>query len=271
MDDKKAFSNALKTVKLLTSSLFARKQPYMIINGHTPGMFYYTNIDRDRITLYRPTMEDVLSKVTIKAADVTNVLNEAFPLLTNIVAEIDLMQFSTQLNKALKYNKNTAFPKLVIEKERENTISMVVDPDPSDKEDHIIAYAPIGRLLAEHDPEFYEDIIRNYEKFSDQVVNRKFRVNQVLGDDKVSLEIVEIEGKEANKKYEFALPVKDGVTMVSTKEYVNKRELDPLYNLVLRVNPMGRTSKATILYDDDWLDAMTIMPGSLWFMNDLLI
>ena len=70
-------------------------------------------------------------------------------------------------------------------------------------------------------------------------------------------------------KCEFGIPVKDGVAMVSTKEYVNKRDLDPVYDILLRVNPEARTSRSAILYSDDWIDSMTIMPGLLWFMTKM--
>ncbi len=242
----------------------------MIINGHTPGLFYFTNIDHERVLIYRPTMEDVLSKVTVKADDVMNAFYTAFPLLKEVVAQIYVASFSTGMNKWIQLNKSYEFPKLkLIEDERKILMSTYVKN--KDTGEYVQEDILVGTLLSDNDPEFYDEIIKNYEKFSDTIVRRTFKANEVAGDDKLSLEVVEVAGKEIDHKSqqgsEIALPIKDGVTMVSVKEYVNKRLQNPMFDLLLRMSPMYRTAKPTILYCDDWLDAMTILPGSLWFMS----
>lgn len=259
MDETKPmkFSEQFNIVKLVTSSIFARKQKFLILNGNKPDTFYYTNIPHERMALYRSAPDDVISKVTIKSPNVMAAFYDAFPKLASVIAEIDVQELSTNLNKAKK-EYGERFPPIDIGKLNENSLSMSVGG--VDK--------PIGRLLPEHGPVYYEEVLDNFNKFSDNVVKRQFRAAEQVGDDKLVLEIVDLELNKGDKS-EFGIPVKDGVTMVSTKEYVNKRNLDPLYDVVLRVNPESRTSRAAILYSDDWLDSMTIMPGLLWFMTKL--
>jgi hypothetical protein len=51
------------------------------------------------------------------------------------------------------------------------------------------------------------------------------------------------------------------------KEYINKRKLDASYSVGMLVNSMARTAKVMIDYADDWINASTMMPGSLWFLS----
>ena len=258
MDEaKQKFAEQFNIVKLVTSSIFARKQKFLILNGNKPDTFYYTNIPHERMALYRAAPDDVISKVTIKSPDVMTAFYDAFPTLRSVIAEVDVQDLSTNLNKAKK-EYGESFPPIDIGKLNENSLSMSVGG--VDK--------PIGRLLPEHGPVYYEEVLDNFNRFSDNVVKRQFRASEQVGEDKLILEIVDLELNKGDKS-EFGIPVKDGVTMVSTKEYVNKRNLDPLYDVVLRVNPESHTSRAAILYSDDWLDSMTIMPGLLWFMTKL--
>ena len=254
---KQKFAEQFNIVKLVTSSIFARKQKFLILNGNNPGTFYYTNIPHERMALYRATPDDVISKVTVKSPDVMNAFYDAFPTLKSAIAEVDVQDLSTNLNKAKK-EYGDSFPPIDIGKLNENSLSMNVGG--VDK--------PIGRLLPEHGPVYYEEVLDNFNRFSDNVVKRQFKAAEQIGDDKLVLEIVDLEMGDGSK-CEFGIPVKDGVAMVSTKEYVNKRDLDPVYDILLRVNPEARTSRSAILYSDDWIDSMTIMPGLLWFMTKM--
>lgn len=254
---KQKFAEQFNIVKLVTSSIFARKQKFLILNGNNPGTFYYTNIPHERMALYRATPDDVISKVTVKSPDVMNAFYDAFPTLKSVIAEVDVQDLSTNLNKAKK-EYGDSFPPIDIGKLNENSLSMNVGG--VDK--------PIGRLLPEHGPVYYEEVLDSFNRFSDNVVKRQFKAAEQIGDDKLVLEIVDLEMCDGSK-CEFGIPVKDGVAMVSTKEYVNKRNLDPVYDILLRVNPEARTSRSAILYSDDWLDSMTIMPGLLWFMTKM--
>jgi len=249
MSDFKTQSN---TVKLVTSALFARKQPFMIVNGGTPGMFYYTSITPNRVALYRPEIEDALSQVTIKNEGVLSDLYEAFPKLKEIVAVIDLVKFSAARNKLEKKTKDR-FPEMIV-LDGGNVVLRAEDID-----------MPIGSLISDLTVSYYKEIIDKYNSFSGNLVKKQFRATQISGDDKLTLEIVDIDCKDGHKG-ELGYPVKDGFSMVSAKEYVNKRDLDPLYTVGMLVNEAAKTARGILSYADDWLDASTIMPGILWFL-----
>ncbi len=249
------FKTKLKVVKFITSALFARKQPFMIINGNEQGVFYYTNVEVSRVVLYRPTIEDVVSKVKIVSEDVLKMLYEAYPAFKNIVAQIDLRKFSTAVNKCVKEEPDR-FPELVVNKDT-NELTMCTSKG-------TVSFL-VGNLVSEHDISYYEEIVDKFSKFGDRLVRRSFKGVQVDGDDKVSLEITDIECDK--DKAEFGFPIKDGVNLVSMKEYINKRKLDASYSVGMLVNSMARTAKVMIDYADDWLNASTMMPGSLWFLS----
>ena len=249
------FKTKLKVVKFVTSALFARKQPFMIINGNEQGVFYYTNVEVSRVVLYRPTIEDVISKVKIVSEDVLKILYEAYPAFKNIVAQIDLRKFSTAVNKCVKEEPDK-FPEIVVNKET-NELTMRTSTGSVE--------LSIGNLVSDHDVSYYEEIVNKFSKFGDRLVRRSFKGVQVSGDDKVSLEITDIECDK--DKAEFGFPIKDGVNLVSMKEYINKRKLDASYSVGMLVNSMARTAKVMIDYADDWINASTMMPGSLWFLS----
>lgn len=257
MEDKNSFNKAVATIKLFISSLFARKLPGMIVSYTTPGTFYFTNISSERIQLYKSTPEDVLSKVTIVSDEVRNVIFEAFPIFKTSVCEVFVSVFSTQLNKALAADK-TKFPELVADiPSRE--LRMVR----ADKENGTVTVV-VGRLLTEWDVEFYGEILTKFERFSTNVIRKSFSFNETQASSSVALEIVEVSGSAGASK--FGLPLSDGLNLVSAREYVKKRELDPVYELLLQFDDATKTSKATVRYVDDWFDVRSIMPGSLWFM-----
>ena len=248
------FKYRSEVVKLITSSLFARKQPFMIVNGNTPGLFYYTNIEPSRVGLYRPTIEDVLSQVTITSEKILDEFYSAFPKFKEIIAVINLTKFSTARNKLAKCLKDK-FPEMIVD---EGTSEIILSVGVEDK-------FVVGNLISDHTIMFYKEIIDKYNSFSDNLVKRKFKATQISGDDKVTLEIVDVESSDGNK-HEFGYPVRDGTNIVSVKEYVNKRKMDPFYDISMMVNDISKTAKAVISYTDDWLSASTMMPGSLWFI-----
>jgi len=249
------FKTRLNVVKLVTSALFARKQPFMIINGNEPGVFYYTNVEVTRVALYRPTIDDVISKVKIVSEEVLSMLYEAYPTLKSIVAQINLVKFSTAVNKCLKDEKEK-FPELTVNKDTSELVMSTTNGSVS---------FVVGSLISDHDVLYYGEIVEKFNAFGNKLVKREFKGVQVMGDDKLSLEITDVECDK--DKVEFGFPIKDGVNLVSVKEYVNKRKLDAMYSVGMLINDLARTAKVVVNYADDWINASTMMPGSLWFLS----
>lgn len=246
--------------KLILSNLFARKQKRLIVDGSRPGILYFTNIEHDRISFYRPTAEDVLSKVQLSET-ASDIIYTVMPIFKKMIADIEIQKFCASFNKAYR-NDKSKYPEIRID-EGMRKIFMIVPPDDKGNDKYEVE---IGLLLTDHDPSYYDEIIEKFNKFSDTVIKREFRVSGLRDiTEHVKMESVEFPGKEIQTR--FGLPLRDGLSLVSFKEYVGKRKLDPKYTLELQHDIQGNTSKATIRYFDDWVNAFTIMPGSLWFMS----
>jgi hypothetical protein len=266
--EKKEFNEVVKVVKLLTSSIFARKLTHLAISCKQPGLFYYSNISWERVTHYKPDIADGLSKVKVINDAISNAFYLAFPKLKEMSVEFNIPAFSSALNKFLSTNKTECkFPELIVP---EGTREVRFDipskiKHPLTKEDIILPYSVVGMVVPDDINDFYEEIVSDYNKFSDNVRKYEFRVSESISGEKISLEMMDVE--IAGYWHHINLPVVDGLSMVSAEEYVAKRESIPLYALSLLVNDARRTAKAIIGFRDDWLDCQTIMPGSLWFLR----
>lgn len=252
---QKEFNSKLATVKLITSSIFARKQQFMVINGSTPTSFFYTNVQSDRIRMYRPTMEDSISKVTINE-EVSGVLFEAFPELRKGISEIDLMKFSATLNRAVSVEKGE-FPDLSV-----NLGSRLVTMTVRGEEPTIL-----GKTLMPFEIDFYKEIFKKYNEFSSDIQVIKYKANIERGSDsKLNVDIIELSSPDPKAPYQLGLPIKDGFSAVSAKEYCKRRGLPPEYTLEFMRDLAHDTAKVTMCYMDDWINSRTIMPACLWYL-----
>ena len=182
-DAVKDFKESVKTVKLLLSSLFARKLPKMIVSYTSPGVFYFTNIESERIALYKATPEDVLSKVKIVSENVLRILYEAFPFMKESICEIDVSTMGSVLNKSLQVTKDK-YPEAIVDKDS-NSLKLVYK-DKDGNTQTVVA----GKLLTEWEFDFYTEILTKFDKFSDNVIKRQFRYDAQESDSKVTIEIV---------------------------------------------------------------------------------
>ena len=270
--DKNMFAECVKVVKLLTSSIFARKLTYLTTTCKEDGLFYYSNISWERIVLYRPDINDSLSKVKITNDTVINAFYAAFPSLREMSVEFNIPALSSALNKYLSiHKKELKFPELIIP---EGTREIRIDvpskiKNKITKEDILLDYTTVGIIVADDAVSLYEDVITDYRKFSDDVRKYEFKVNEVIAGEKVSLEMIDVEIGPVG--YTFGLPITDGFSMVSAKEYIKKRDGHPVFGMDLMVNPSRYTAKAIINFTDDWLRSTSIMPGSLWFLRHLAL
>ncbi len=270
--DKKEFSECVNVVKLLTSSIFARKLNCLTTTCKEDGLFYYSNIPWERIVLYRPDISDGLSKVKVTNETVVNAFYTAFPSLKEMSVEFNIPALSSALNKYFSmHKKELKFPELIIP---EGTREIRIDA-PSKvknkitKEDIYLDYTVVGIIVPDDAVSLYEEVITNYRSFSDDVRKYEFRVNEVVAGEKVALEMIDLE--IGPNGYTLGLPIADGFSMVSTKEYIKKRDGYPLYGVDILVNDARCTAKALINFADDWLTSTSIMPGSLWFLRKLAI
>ena len=106
-EQKNTFPKKINQVKLLLSSLFARKLNYLIVNGRKPGTIFFTSIEPERALFYKPDIDDQLSRVVL-SDKAKEVLYEIFPVFKDNIAAFFLSKFLSLMNKKLQVEKGVA-------------------------------------------------------------------------------------------------------------------------------------------------------------------
>ena len=245
----------IEKVKLLLSSLFSRSQKYLIVDGSSKNRLVFTNFPYERVILYKSEPEDVMSVVSITNKEVSDALYEAYPILGGIVAEIHLQQFLAAMNKSLAADK-TKWPEVVVNKETDKLLVSYAKEGEAET-------IEVGRLLPPDALQFYDKIMDDFMNFTKEFTDIKFDIpSDHFGDD-VLLQDFDLGTNGESVK--FKCPLKDGIPLVSFKEYLKKRALPILYTGRVQYKPETRSAKIGFGYTDDWLTSWSIMPGSLWF------
>lgn len=260
----------VETIKLLLSSLFARKQKYLVLDGKFKNRLIYANFPYERTIYYRPTPEDTVCGVTVNDS-IVPILYEAFPLFGEIVAEISLQPFMSTLNKCLT-NDKTKWPTIEIVKEdydkqliysggipKVDNLIMIIPAKGEEPETRVV----IGRLLPPDAHVYYEGIMSKYMEFTKDRIERDFEIPEgSLDEGDVILKDFML-GDAIPTLFKF--PLRDGISLVSFKEYLKKRNFPIKYNAIIQYRPDTEAARIALGYKDDWVDALSIMPGTLWF------
>ena len=246
----------VETVKYLLSSLFARKQKYLIVDGNNKNRLIYANFPYERVIYYRSTPEDSICGVTVNDS-VVPILHEAFPIFEKIVAEIELMSFMAAFNKSLA-NDKTKWLALRVDKDTDKIFADI----PAKNEGESPTSVEVGRLLPPDSLKYYESIMTNFMSFVSTPLEMDIELPQGHFDDPVILTDLTLpEPNAAGFKY----PMKDGLSMVSFKEYLKKRGLPIKYHAIVQYKPESQAARIAFRHIDDWVDCMSIMPGTMWF------
>lgn len=247
----------VEMVKCLLSSLFARKQKFLIVSGNNKDKLIYANFPYERVIYYRSNSKDTLCGVTINR-EVGEILHEAFPIFEKIVGEIDLMKFMSSMNKALAVDK-TKWPVVEVDKETDRLLMVIPGKAGTDTPETKVI---VGRLLPPDSTESYDAIMKRFMSFAENPFELEFGLPSGHFDDPLILTDVDL---PTNEKVHLRCPVKDGVSAVSFKEYFKRRELPIKYKVVVQYRPKARSAKVAFHHTDDWVDCWSIMPGITWF------
>ena len=269
--DNPEFRTALTVVKLLTSSVFARKRPYMITSKDRKGQFYYTNITVEGAELYHPDSEDVLSRVCLENNEIIDTFYKAFPKLNEMSVIFELATFSTAINKYLKVHKDDEkvwFPDLIV-KEGDTRVYIDVPVSRFDKitkEQVIDPMATVGQVISDDTYKLYDKLIDEHKAFSTDVQSTEYILKD--GEDYTKLKFERV-GNLGPSGEGFMMPMLNGFTIGPSVEYLSKRHLPMLFNLDVLKDTSNLTAKVMMRYYDDWFNSLTILPGSLWFLSRL--
>lgn len=246
----------VETVKLLLSSLFARKQKFLIVDGNNKNRLIYTNFPYERTIYYRATPEDTICGVTVND-ELIPLLHEAFPIFEKIVAELNLQQFMSAVNKCLAADK-TKWPEIRIDKEHDE---ILIDL-PEKEEGADTSVVCVGRLLPPDSLQYYEGIMSQFLKFTKDPFEMDFEIPEGHFNDPVILSDLLV---PAPQPVTIKLPIQDGLSTVSFKEYLKKRNFPIKYRAFVQYRPDVRAARIALGYHDDWVNCLSMMPGMIWY------
>lgn len=268
--EETAFNKKVNTVKLILSSLFARKQDFLVVDGNVRNKLFFTNISSDRAIFYKPDIEDTLHEVKLSET-VASSFYDIFPIFKDTICIIQLTKLLSRMNKRLAVLKS----KPIDLKVDTNTGNIVIECPP-DKEDvdkamfngsdkPELVTVPVGHLITEDLFVKYEEIVARHMSFIKEPIERLVSVSSAVGDDKFVLNNIELDNATYNCPVFVNIPIADGVSVVSYKEYLSKKKLPWKYKALIMYNPKRSVAKIAYEHKDDMVDALCISPGTLWF------
>lgn len=248
-------------VKLIFSSLFARKSKYLVFGiENKPHTWYMTNISDEEITVFKPNMTQFLSEVFFIKTEIQDLIVSMFPLLTTSIGIIDATTVCCELNKHDK-QKNISSAPLVMELAEDHfTIVLKGNNEP----------VVCGRLLS-------PEIVGRYASLLDQYINR----NEPKEDPRELVYPINIDSfntsivndmviysdrlESLSPIWRVAVPLKDGFNMVSISEYVKKSKTNNRTMELVITNNKIKTFRTAVRYIDDNIKVITIQPAASWF------
>jgi hypothetical protein len=97
----------LDKLKLIFSTLFARKMPYAIFglsDSQESTTIIFTNISLDEAIIYEPTSEQYVHMVSLKDIEFVTWLYNSFPILKQHKCILDIKKFLSVMNKVKNEN-----------------------------------------------------------------------------------------------------------------------------------------------------------------------
>ena len=273
MSDELSFNKKINLVKLLLSSLFARKHDYVVVNGRKPGRVFYTTIPADRAMFFKPDIDDQLASVEW-SEKASKIIYEAFPLFKETIAIIHLPKFLAMMNKQLAAKKGV-YP---VPRVNADTGDITFDiPEGTDIEklfktpkDRARFFRPpnghlVGQLITEDNFAGYEAIFNQFVNFNPEPIDMNITIAEAFANDPVVMVDVDVPNRTHNCSVGFRLPIQDGTNIVSFKEYLSKKKVPWTYPIRIQYKEDQSVAKISCCYRDDLVDVVSITPGSLWF------
>lgn len=242
-----------ENLKLLFSSLFARKMPYVIFaHADEDDAMIFTNISLDDIMLYEPNTDKYIHTVLLKDRSFLDWIYETFPILKEHKCILDVRQFMTALNKSSdKYSS----AKLEL---CDNSITITTTngtiPCGSVIDDEIVtAYMKIFSGISS------TGLWSESKKLSPSEVGKDFSIIEVVLDDS------NVYNKE-NLLYKTIL--EPGKNVPSVAEYCKKTK-EPCF-IKLMVNKQNSAIRVKYVCISDSIYVESICPAMFWFPSNIV-
>ncbi len=252
-------AKALKvTIKLMFSSLFARRMPYLLFEEGS-GTWYFTNVSPEELLVLVPNMTHVIHEVTFNNSEMKDSIVERFPIL-NRTGLIDTRKINSLLNKSktpdnlqIRIRPNTAILELY---------------DTADTEG-VYECEDVGVLLE-------PDLLAKYREHVEFYLNRKQwtddnRMATYVIDPAVMIRsgasMVTITNKPTDSLsaiYVVNIPIRDGLNIISANEYVKKMKCPGKLDIAVCYDN-GKALKAVTRYRDDNINVTSVQLCAMWF------
>ena len=228
--------------KFLFSSIFARKEPYLILGSD--DVWIYTNISPSDIIMYVPSIDNELHFLTWKNDKYISVLENKIPNLKNMICCIELSKFNSAINKLGLDNF-----KLVIEE----TYLYVVDATTNVKN-------KCGELISKYVLDLYLAYYKKLHTSLETLIS------------KLDIDIVRVPTSDniffipyTNSSGSIKIPVVDGANVVSIKECLLK--LDKPYTICLDVWAYGNSVQTAMEVEWDDIRVISYQPDTYRFLT----
>lgn len=241
------------TLRLLFSSLFARRMDYLIL-GYDADTWFQTNISPEAIQTYQPDAEYVIHKIEFNSPEMKEVILNLLPVLRDKLICLDLSKFLRYFNKK---------PKDLNLSVKDNLLCS------DDAGTEIIC----GRLISRFDVDMYHQFFQPNDRVnlaaSMDAKAMTFPIDSKLIEksDVVFHQIFDKPTGSLQEIHPIRIPLYDGFNMVSINEYCKKRiAIKPLeFTLVASAWQENDAVLVAIIYEDEDIKVVSIQPGLLWF------
>ena len=261
-----SFNKKMNEVKLLLSSLFARKLNWVVFNGDDPNTLIFTSVEISRIAFYRPEIDDQMAMVKV-TDDGIKYLYELFPFFRSTCGVIFLPTFLSTMNKLIAENKGVA-PNVRIDLKRDsffmdapNSTKPEFELDENSKPTEVC----VGYLTIADYYNAYKAVFAHHCSFGSNTLEKNITLGDAAKNDKTTGIVVSIPNTRFNTDVYLKLPIQDGTNIVSFTEYLSKRKAEWKYRLLIYYDERHSVAKVAYAYKDEWVDAVSITPAALWF------
>ena len=260
-----SFNKKLNEVKLLLSSLFARKLNWVVFNGDDPNVLIFTTVPADKIIFYRPEIEDQMSLVRVSDEGI-KYLYELFPFFRSTCGVVFLPTFLSTVNKLIAENKGVA-PNVRVDLRTDRLLMDVpkVKLEKFDIDEAAPTEVEIGNLIISEAYEAYKRVFDHHNSFVKEVIEKNITLGATAKNDKTTGIDIDLHNSVYDVDVTLQLPIQDGTNIVSFTEYLNKRKAEWKYRVLIQYNEKRSVAKVSYAYKDAWVDVVSITPAALWF------
>lgn len=238
----------LNKLKLIFSSLFSRKMPYIVF-GHTDedDTLLFTNIDLESALVSKFEADQYIHKTILKDKELLNWFYEIFPVLKKEKCILNVKTVLAVLNKQKNDLSNITLT------EKENVLLL----------NDGICDTECGTIIDDIIVDMYIDIFKGIFPNKEWLLNKEME-GDVLSDKFSMTEVVVDDSNDAyNTTLNYKVTVSPGNNIVATKEFSKKAKTPCCVKLLIQQH--NKAIRVKYVYNSDLVYVESVCPMMLWF------